>query len=222
MAQRRMFSLKIIDTDLFLEMPHSTRLLYYELSMRADDDGFISSPKKILKMVGCSDDDFKILLSKKYLIPFESGVCVVRHWKIHNYIQKDRYSQTVYLQEKNQLHEDENGMYTKCIQNDNIMDTQVRLELGQVSIELEKEIVEKEKVKTFKVPSILEIQEFLKEKAITNVNAEKFYYYYESNGWMVGKAKMKSWHSAIMTWKNKEFNNPQIDNVKKFDMRGFV
>ena len=95
MAERRMFAKTIIDSDAFLDMPTTTRLLYYDLSMRADDDGFINSPKKIQRMIGASDDDLKVLIAKKFIIPFESGVVVIKHWKIHNYIQKDRYKPTV-------------------------------------------------------------------------------------------------------------------------------
>ena len=137
MAKRRMFSLDIIDTDLFLEMPQSSRLLYYELCMRADDDGFVSSPKKIQKMVGCNEDDFKVLISKKFLIPFDTGVVVIKHWKIHNYIQKDRYKETIYLDEKSQLSQEKNGMYTKCIQDG--YTGKVSLEEGKVSLEEEEE-----------------------------------------------------------------------------------
>jgi hypothetical protein len=128
MANRRMFSLKIIDTDNFLDMPVSARELYFQLSMRADDDGFISNPKRIIKMVGSSDDDMKVLLGKQYIIPFESGVCVVKHWKIHNYIQKDRYQETECIEEKNKLTE-VNNKYEKdeCIQNVSKLDTQVRI-----------------------------------------------------------------------------------------------
>ena len=133
MARRRMFSLDIIDTDLFIEMPQTSRLLYYELCMRADDDGFVSSPKKIQKMVGCSDDDFKVLITKKFIIPFDTGIVVIRHWKIHNYIQKDRYKETIYLDEKKHLNQEENGMYIECIQDGYSMDTQVRL--GKDSID---------------------------------------------------------------------------------------
>lgn len=116
MAKRRMFSLDIIDTDLFMEMPQTSRLLYYELCMRADDDGFVSSPKKIMKMVGCSEDDFKVLATKQFIIPFDTGIVVIKHWKIHNYIQNDRYTPTIYAEEKNQLEIEKNKMYTKCIQ----------------------------------------------------------------------------------------------------------
>ena len=94
MAERRMFAKTIIDSDAFLDMPQSTQLLYFHLAMRADDDGFINSPKTIMRIVGAKDDDLKVLFSKKFLIPFESGIVVIKHWRIHNYIQKDRYHET--------------------------------------------------------------------------------------------------------------------------------
>lgn len=137
MANRRMFSLRIVDTDNFLEMPTSTRLLYYDLAMRADDDGFVNSPQKIMKIVGATNDDFKILCAKQYIFPFESGICVIKDWKIHNYIQKDRYQGTIYREEFSQLSDDKNGAYTKCIQSVSNMDTQVSLELGKDRIETE-------------------------------------------------------------------------------------
>lgn len=103
MAQKRMLSMNIIDTDMFIQMPISARLLYYDFCMRADDDGFIDSPTKIMKMIGCTEDDLKILIAKNYLIPFKNKVCVIRHWLIHNTIRKDRYNPTIYLEERNQL-----------------------------------------------------------------------------------------------------------------------
>ena len=138
MAERRMFAKTIIDSDAFLDMPLSTQALYFHLGMRADDDGFVNNPKKIQRMVGCSDDDGRILIAKKFIIPFESGVVVIKHWKIHNYIQKDRYHETKYEEEKSRLAVKENGAYTmisedvidldtKCIQDVSKMDTQVRL-----------------------------------------------------------------------------------------------
>ena len=102
----------IIDSDAFLDMPLSTQSLYFHLSMRADDDGFINNPKKIQRMVGATDDDLKILIGKKFIIPFESGIVVIKHWKIHNYIRQDRYKETVYLNEKSLLIEKENKSYT--------------------------------------------------------------------------------------------------------------
>lgn len=111
MAEKRMFSKKIIDTDWFMDMPASSQNLYFHLSMRADDDGFVANPKRILKLVGASEDDYKVLISKKFIIPFESGVCVITDWRINNYLRNDRYTETIYKEEKNQLTLDENGRY---------------------------------------------------------------------------------------------------------------
>ena len=107
-----MFAKTIIDSDAFLDMPTSARLLYYDLGMRADDDGFVNSPKKIMRVTGASLDDMNILIAKKFIIPFESGIVVIKHWRIHNYIRKDTYNETTYLDEKKLLTLDENKAYT--------------------------------------------------------------------------------------------------------------
>ena len=141
MAERRMFAKTIIDSDAFLDMPLSAQALYFHLSMRADDDGFINNPKKIQRMVGASDDDCKLLIMKRFIILFDSGVIVIKHWKIHNYIQKDRYQPTIYQKEKNELVVKENKAYTECIQDVYSLDTQDRLgkdRLGNKEIECEK------------------------------------------------------------------------------------
>ena len=111
MAERRMFAKSIIDSDAFIDMPISARLLYYDLAMRADDDGFVNSPKKIMKMTGVAQNDIDLLILKKFIIPFESGVVVIKHWRIHNYIRKDTYNETNYKEEKSQLELDENKAY---------------------------------------------------------------------------------------------------------------
>lgn len=107
-----MFAKTIIDSDAFLDMPMSARLLYYDLGMRADDDGFINSPKKIMRMIGASNDDVNILIARKFVIPFDSGVVVIKHWRINNYLRNDRYTETKYLEEKSNLEVDKNGSYT--------------------------------------------------------------------------------------------------------------
>ena len=146
MAERRMFAKTIIDSDAFLDMPLSTQALYFHLSMRADDDGFINNPKKVQRMIGCSEDDLKLLIAKNFVIPFESGIVVIKHWKIHNYIQKDRYKPTVYQEERQGLTIKNNGVYTldtECIQDGYGLEPQVRLgkdrlgedSKGEVSIE---------------------------------------------------------------------------------------
>ncbi|HAP3317693.1 TPA: DNA replication protein [Enterococcus faecalis] len=137
-----MFAKTIIDSDAFLDMPLSTQSLYFHLSMRADDDGFINNPKKIQRMVGCGDDDLKLLMAKRFILVFDSGVIVIKHWKIHNYIRNDRYKPTLYQEEKAELAEKNSKAYTfktEVIESEkhlgipddnrmgNQMDTQVRL-----------------------------------------------------------------------------------------------
>jgi len=112
MAERRMFAKTIIDSDAFLDMPLSAQALYFHLSMRADDEGFINNPKKIQRMAGASDDDLKLLIAKNFIIPFESGIVVIKHWRIHNYIRADRLVATKYQEERGQLEVKENGSYT--------------------------------------------------------------------------------------------------------------
>ena len=106
MAQRRMFSRKITETDRFLEMPLSSQALYFHLNMGADDEGFIDKAKTIQRTIGASDDDMKLLIAKGFLIPFDSGVVVIRHWRIHNYIRSDRFQSTLHQDEKTQLEYD--------------------------------------------------------------------------------------------------------------------
>lgn len=111
MAERRMFAKRVIDSDGFLDMPGSARLLYYDLGMRADDDGFVDSPKKIMRMTGASPDDLNILVLKNFIIPFDIGVVVIKHWKIHNYIRKDTYRETDYREQKRLLDTGDDNVY---------------------------------------------------------------------------------------------------------------
>lgn len=136
MGDRRMFAKTIVLSDAFLDMPSSARCLYFTLGMFADDDGFVNSPKGIMRQCGASDGDMQILLDKKFVLLFESGVIVIKHWRIHNYIQKDRYKPTKYTEEMALLTTDENGGYkmdTNCIQTVSKVDTQVKLSKVKLS-----------------------------------------------------------------------------------------
>lgn len=160
MAERRMFAKTIIDSDMFLDMSLSTQALYFHLSMRADDDGFVNNPKKIQRMIGCGDDELKMLVAKKIIIPFESGICVIKHWRIHNYIRTDRYKETPYQEEKSQLILKDNNSYTLSnevttvgipdgVQNGYQCETQDRLgkdRLGKDNNTISKDIVSSTKV----------------------------------------------------------------------------
>ena len=136
MAERRMFAKTIVTSDAFLDMPLSARCLYFTLGMFADDDGFVNNPKSIMRQVGACADDLNLLIAKRFTLAFDSGVIVIKHWRIHNYIQKDRYKETKYIEEKATLMLDEKGAYTECIQDVYSLDTQERRgedRLGEVT-----------------------------------------------------------------------------------------
>jgi hypothetical protein len=214
-----MFAKTIIDSDAFLEMPTTSQLLYFHLAMRADDDGFVNKPKSLMRMVGCKDDDLKLLFVKKFLIPFESGVVVIKHWKIHNYIRKDTYTETKYKEEKSTLELDENSAYRIaetsplhiCDESVTSPSTQDRLgkdRLGEDRVGEDREGDEDINVPTkpskrFTPPTVDEVREYCEERG-NGVNPQRFVDYYSSNGWMVGKNKMKDWKAAVRTWEQKE------------------
>ena len=220
MAERRMFAKTIIDSDAFLEMPTTSQLLYFHLAMRADDDGFVNKPKSLMRMVGCKDDDLKLLFLKKFLIPFESGVVVIKHWKIHNYIRKDTYTETKYKEEKSTLELDENSAYRLAepsplqIRDESVTSpsTQVRSgkvsegkdRLGEGSVEDVPDInVGHTPTKRFIPPTVDEVRAYCQDRQ-NGVDPQRFVDYYTSNGWMVGKNKMKDWKAAVRTWEQKD------------------
>ena len=147
MANKRMFCLDIVNSDAFLDMPLSAQALYFHLGMRADDDGFIGNPKSIQRLAGASQDDLMLLITKRFLIAFDNGVIAIKHWRMNNYIQKDRKKDTVYLELLNSLEVKENGSYTEkkimdtvCIQNVSEMDSQNsidKISIDKNSIEID-------------------------------------------------------------------------------------
>ena len=112
MASKRMFNLSVIDTDAFLEMPLSTQALYFHLNLRADDDGFVGSPKVICRTVGASEDDLKLLIAKRFIMQFEDGVIVIKHWRMHNTLSYNRYKETNFIENKTLLRLKPNNAYT--------------------------------------------------------------------------------------------------------------
>lgn len=189
MAQKRMFSLSVVDTDQFLEMPLSSRLLYYELGMRADDDGFVSNWKKILAFTGLKEDDLKVLIAKQFIIPFESGVIVIRHWRLNNYLQKDRTKPTIYLDELKKLEVDDNNvynLYTNCIHS---------IDKNR----LDKNSIDKNIYGEFKNVKLTDEEyEKLKEADLLPY-IERLSSYMESKG-----KKYKSHYATILNWSRKE------------------
>lgn len=330
MAERRMFAKTIVTSDAFLDMPATTRCLYFLLGMVADDDGFVNNPRSIMRQSGATVDDMNLLIAKRFILTFQSGVVVIKHWCIHNTIQKDRYKETKYLGEKSELLLDSNGAYTTgdgvalntekvrkplteaqqkrldakkesslpysfeykmrqafhgetcpicgCVMDgnnnltkptiqhnipislggkheiDNIsiiccgcnssiqnrqetppyntemvkavwerigngsgMDTQVRLgkdklskdKVGEDSVEDVPDInVGHKPTRRFTPPTVEEVQDYCWERG-NGVDPQRFVDYYTSNGWMVGKNKMKDWKAAVRTWEQKESKAPK-------------
>ena len=213
MAERRMFTKKITESDAFLDMPSSTQMLYFHFSMNADDDGFVNNPKKIQKMCGASDDDFKLLIAKSFIILFDSGIIVIKHWKMHNYIQADRYRPTDYVEEKSMLGIKSNKAYTldvskmdtECIQNGYIgKDSIGKVSIDKNSIDKDSkgESVRGEKAKRFYPPTIDEGTQYCEERK-NNIDPMAFIDFYSSKGWMIGKNRMKDWKAAVRTWERK-------------------
>ena len=223
MAERRMFTKRITESDSFLDMPSSTQMLYFHFSMNADDDGFVNNPKKIQKMCGASDDDFKLLIAKSFIILFDSGIIVIKHWKMHNYIQADRYRPTDYVEEKSMLGIKSNKAYTldvskmdtECIQNGYIgKDSIGKVSIDKNSIDKDSkgESVRGEKAKRFYPPTLDEVKQYCEERK-NNIDPMAFIDFYSSKGWMIGKNRMKDWKAAVRTWERKRKEQSQTGSV---------
>lgn len=208
MPERRMFTKKITDGDEFTSMPPTAQCLYFHLCMSADDDGFSNQIRISLFNAHATNDDFDTLVRKRFIIPFDSGVIVIKHWKMHNYIQNDRYHETKYVEEKSKLILKENGVYTEadtsCIQTGYELDTEVRLELGKDN--KEKTDTKVSVKKKFVPPTAEEVKAYCDERH-NSVDPESFVDFYTSKDWMIGKNKMKDWKSAVRTWERNNKGN---------------
>lgn len=218
MAERRMFAKTIIASDAFLDMPLSARCLYFALGMYADDEGFVNSPKSLARLIGASTDDMNILLVRRFLIAFPSGVCLIKHWRINNYLRSDRFQPTKYTEERNQIIIEENGAYALISE---------RYTNGIPSIDensLGKESLGKESIKEidapqsvaarnsrFIKPTVDEIAAYCSERK-NNIDAQAFFDFYESKGWRVGNQPMKDWKASVRTWERRSRpSKPQAD-----------
>lgn len=232
MAERRMFTQKITESDAFLDMPLSAQALYFHLCMNADDDGFVKNPKRIARMMGANDDDFSLLILKSFVIKYETGVIVIKHWRMHNLLRKDRYNETEYIEEKSMLNIKENGAYTldrnqgkplvatKWQPNGNQMEPQVSIgkdsivkdSIGYIKEKDTPKGVSKKKSDRFTPPSLEDVQSYCLERN-NSVDPQAFIDFYESKGWMVGKNKMKDWKAAVRTWERNRNNSKKEKTV---------
>ena len=225
MAERRMFNKQITRSDAFLDMPRSTRLLYYDLNLDADDDGFVDKYKSIMRLTGASEDDLKLLIAKSFIIPFETGVIVIKHWRMNNLIRSDRYKPTVYQEEKSQLQLKDNCSYTKKtingIPSDNQMTPQYSIGKNSIvkeSIEDKGEQVATSSVKRFVKPTLEEVTAYCEERK-NGISAQQFMDFYESKGWKVGNQPMKDWKASVRTWEQRhkdENKSTKVADASKY------
>jgi len=212
MAKKRMFTMSICDSDAFLDMPLSTQCLYFHLNMRADDDGFIGNPKRIARLIGSSEDDLKLLIVKKFVLIFENGVIVIKHWKMHNTLQNDRCTPTNYQDELKQLDIKKDKSYTfskmfpKCFQNvSTVLDLDIDLDKDLNIDCINNNNIYNNIENEFKKPTLDEIQLYANSiKTEMPIDCERFYNHYESVGWYVGKAPMVDWKAMVRKWGKKQ------------------
>lgn len=215
MAEKRMFTKHVIDSDAFLDMPLSTQALYFHLCMRADDDGFINNPKKLQRYIGAGDDDLRLLLAKRFVIGFESGVIVIKHWRMHNTLRRDRYNPTQYQEEFAQLTLKDNHAYSERGQ-EAIDSVAKRLPNGCHSVveySIDKCREEKESVgegndtavvctscgKDVDIPSLDDVAKHVSEKGYI-VNPMRFYTYYANRDWKSVSGYPVDWRMKLKEW----------------------
>ena len=206
MADRRMFTKKVTDDDNFMSLSSSAQALYLHLSMSADDDGFSNQVAVSMFKAHASVQDLQGLLEKRYIYQFDSGVIVIKHWRMANALRKDRYTATAFQEELAKLDLKDNGSYTlsqngcrlvaNCLPQDSI---------GKDSIGKDS-IGEREHAqKRFTPPTLDEVKAYCSERR-NMVNAEQFIDYYTANGWKVGRNSMKDWKAAVRSWEINGFD----------------
>lgn len=205
MANKRMFSKQITTSDAFVDMPISSQLLYFHLNMEADDDGFVSNPKRITKIIGANDDDLKILIAKRFLLAFKSGVVVIKHWLLHNAVRKDMYKETQYLEEKGMLQIKDNLVYTE-VRNESVTSPLHRLDQDRLDKDrLDKETVASDKLIYGEFKNVkLKEDEYNKLKENIGENKTK-QLIEELSGYIASKGKKYSNHYAtILNWNRRK------------------
>lgn len=223
MGNRRMFTKKITDDDRFITLPSSAQALYLHLSMSADDDGFSNEVASSMFKSHATTADLEMLLERKYLYQFDDGVIVIKHWRMANALRKDRYTTTTFQEDLAKLSLDENGAYTmsdkagcrlvaNCLPQD---------KLSKDKLSKDKKEIHKEKPIRNQIPPTLEmVKEYCLARG-NSVDAEKFYDFYESKSWFVGKNKMKDWQASVRTWERSD-KSVTAKSKTVSDMRNIV
>lgn len=213
MAERRMLTKKVTDDDNFMSLSSSAQALYLHLSMSADDDGFCNQVSISMFKAHASVQDLQALLEKRYIYQFENGVIVIKHWRMANALRKDRYTPTAFQEELARLDLKDNGAYTWLPNGCQVVAERLPQDrIGKDSIEKnniedvpQAETPTPAKRKRFIPPLLEEVQAYCIERG-NNVDAERFINYYSSNGWQVGRNKMKDWKAAVRTWEKNGYS----------------
>lgn len=219
MAEKRMFALTIVDSDAFLDMGLGSQALYFALGMRSDDEGMVNNPRKIARMIGASEDDLRVLIAKRFIIPFDSGVIVIKHWKVNNYIQKDRFHPTVYQEERAMLQVKDNGVYTltqqsvynldtNCIQTGYRLDTEYRV--------VKNSIDKSSSSSSTTTPTLSDIASYIANKNYS-FTAERFFNYCNRKGW----DNIENWQEYADSWQSIEKSNTQRNRISDINERTY-
>ena len=241
MARKRMFRLDVLETDAFMDMPLTAQALYFHLNLRADDDGFIGNPNQIVRSIGASADDLKLLIAKRFVLTFEDGVIVIKHWRLHNTLSMNRYKETNFLEDKAMLRIKDNKAYT-FDQNCLLLDDANLVEISQrqtkdkqkTNVDEQKTTPDKnsigknsiEKNKRFIPPTIEDVKAYCSEKGY-DIDPERFIDFYASKNWMIGKNKMSDWKAAARNWmrsskdKGKSFCTQKVNKFNNFEGRKY-
>lgn len=213
MADRRMITKKVTDDDHFLELSASAQALYLHLNMSADDDGFNNQVSISMFRAHASVEDLKQLLERRYILQFDSGVIVIKHWRMANALRKDRYTPTAFQEELSKLSLNENGSYTwlpdgcqtvaNCLPQDRL--DKDRLDKSN-----------KKNNKRFTAPSVNEVRDYCNERG-NKVDAQSFVDFYESKGWKVGNQSMKDWKAAVRTWERRKKDDKPAEKKTAFN-----
>ena len=212
MAEKRMYTKKITDSDAFIELSSAAQALYFHLNQGADDDGFNNQIQLAMLKAHASIDDLKVLLMKNFIIRFESGVIVIKHWRMHNTLRKDRYTPTNFQEELASLQLKDNGAYTLGCQTVAKRLPKVREEEVSIDKDSLEEVSSAENSadtpKKFKKPTLEEVAAYCRERK-NNVNPQRFIDFYTSKGWKVGREPMKDWKACVRTWEQDEKDKPK-------------
>lgn len=220
MAERRMFAKTIVLSDAFLDMPMSARCLYFTLGMLADDDGFVNAPRSIMRQCGSSEDDMRILISKKFVLEFESGVIVIKHWRINNYLRNDRYVETKYVKEKALLVVDEKGGYKPSEASG------IPPGIPSIGIpRLGKDSIGKDSINRPPPQTPQEVADYCREErlGLTEEEAKRFFTIMEAQGWKHRNGKpIRDWRMLVATWAKSSGNAGKQVTAQQYGQRDYT